>query len=124
MQLLYVLCIGQVLSVLWDLETEEVEDILQEFVNKSLLFRDCNRRPYLYYLHDLQVDFLLEQNRSCIQVCIAMYGNFCSEPLSVSTGHIKRSPPFNCLLWLLPSSRQNYCIVLVSLGGIYYWNGR
>lgn len=28
------------LSVLWDLEPEEVEDILKELVNKSLLFVD------------------------------------------------------------------------------------
>uniref|UniRef100_A0AAY5F2U8 Apoptotic protease-activating factor 1 n=1 Tax=Electrophorus electricus TaxID=8005 RepID=A0AAY5F2U8_ELEEL len=55
---------AKVLSVLWSLELEEVEDVLQEFVNKSLLFRDCNRRPYLYYLHDLQLDFLTEQNRA------------------------------------------------------------
>nr|XP_055046706.1 apoptotic protease-activating factor 1 isoform X1 [Misgurnus anguillicaudatus]XP_055046707.1 apoptotic protease-activating factor 1 isoform X1 [Misgurnus anguillicaudatus] len=55
---------AKVLSVLWDLEIEEVEDVLQEFVNKSLLFRDCNKRPYLYYLHDLQLDFLAEQNRT------------------------------------------------------------
>ncbi len=58
----------QVLSVLWDLELEEVEDVLQEFVNKSLLFRDCNQRPYHYYLHDLQLDFLIEQNRDQIAV--------------------------------------------------------
>ncbi|XP_048886829.1 apoptotic protease-activating factor 1 isoform X1 [Brienomyrus brachyistius] len=54
---------AKVLSVLWDLESEEVEDVLQEFVNKSLLFRDCSQKPYLYYLHDLQLDFLAEQNR-------------------------------------------------------------
>lgn len=60
--------IMQVLSVLWGLELEEVEDVLQEFVNKSLLFRDCNQRPYLYYLHDLQLDFLTEQNRDQIAV--------------------------------------------------------
>ncbi|XP_043092997.1 apoptotic protease-activating factor 1 isoform X1 [Puntigrus tetrazona] len=57
---------AKVLSVLWDLELEEVEDVLQDFVNKSLLFRDCNRRPYHYYLHDLQLDFLIEQNRDQI----------------------------------------------------------
>uniref|UniRef100_A0A9J8AGN5 Apoptotic protease-activating factor 1 n=1 Tax=Cyprinus carpio carpio TaxID=630221 RepID=A0A9J8AGN5_CYPCA len=57
---------AKVLSVLWDLELEEVEDVLQEFVNKSLLFRDCNQRPYHYYLHDLQLDFLIEQNRDQI----------------------------------------------------------
>ncbi|XP_066525491.1 apoptotic protease-activating factor 1 isoform X2 [Hoplias malabaricus] len=55
---------AKVLSVLWGKELEEVEDVLQEFVNKSLLFRDCNHRPYLYFLHDLQLDFLTEQNRS------------------------------------------------------------
>uniref|UniRef100_A0A8C2B0L3 Apoptotic protease-activating factor 1 n=1 Tax=Cyprinus carpio TaxID=7962 RepID=A0A8C2B0L3_CYPCA len=58
---------AKVLSVLWDLELEEVEDVLQEFVNKSLLFRDCNQRPYHYYLHDLQLDFLIEQNRDQIR---------------------------------------------------------
>ncbi|KAL2102993.1 hypothetical protein ACEWY4_002161 [Coilia grayii] len=55
---------AKVLSILWDLEVEDVEDVLQEFVNKSLLFRDCNQRPYLYYLHDLQLDFLSELNRT------------------------------------------------------------
>ncbi|KAM4615545.1 apoptotic protease-activating factor 1 isoform 1-T2 [Polymixia lowei] len=58
---------AKVLSVLWNLEPEEVEDVLQEFVNKSLLFRDCHHRPYLYYLHDLQLDFLAEQNRSQLE---------------------------------------------------------
>ncbi|KAG7249531.1 hypothetical protein CRUP_032498, partial [Coryphaenoides rupestris] len=58
---------AKVLSVLWDLEPEEVEDILQHFVNKSLLFRDSHQRPHLYYLHDLQLDFLAEQNRAQIE---------------------------------------------------------
>uniref|UniRef100_A0A8C4X6R1 Apoptotic protease-activating factor 1 n=1 Tax=Erpetoichthys calabaricus TaxID=27687 RepID=A0A8C4X6R1_ERPCA len=58
---------AKVLSVLWDLEPEEVEDILQEFVNKSLLFLDRNKTPFQYYLHDLQLDFLTEQNRNRIQ---------------------------------------------------------
>lgn len=58
----------QVLSVLWNLEPEEVEDILEEFVNKSLLYVDINHKPYLYYLHDLQLDFLVEQNRPQIEV--------------------------------------------------------
>ncbi|XP_063316529.1 apoptotic protease-activating factor 1 isoform X2 [Pelmatolapia mariae] len=58
---------AKVLSVLWDLEPEEVEDILEEFVNKSLLFMDNNSKPYLYYLHDLQIDFLLEQNRTQLE---------------------------------------------------------
>lgn len=50
------------------METEEVEDILQEFVNKSLLFCDRNGNSFHYYLHDLQLDFLTEQNRNQLQV--------------------------------------------------------
>ncbi|XP_064139764.1 apoptotic protease-activating factor 1 isoform X4 [Loxodonta africana] len=57
----------KVLCILWDLETEEAEDILQEFVNKSLLFCDRNGKSFRYYLHDLQVDFLTEKNRSQLQ---------------------------------------------------------
>ncbi|XP_029418941.1 apoptotic protease-activating factor 1 isoform X4 [Nannospalax galili] len=57
----------KVLCVLWDMETEEVEDILQEFVNKSLLFCDRNGKSFCYYLHDLQVDFLAEKNHSQLQ---------------------------------------------------------
>uniref|UniRef100_A0A8C6UHS9 Apoptotic peptidase activating factor 1 n=1 Tax=Neogobius melanostomus TaxID=47308 RepID=A0A8C6UHS9_9GOBI len=51
---------AKVLSILWDLPIEEVEDILEEFANKSLLFMDTNNKPYLYYLHDLQLDFLID----------------------------------------------------------------
>ncbi|XP_075327788.1 apoptotic protease-activating factor 1 isoform X2 [Odontesthes bonariensis] len=58
---------AKVLSVLWDLQPEEVEDILQEFVNKSLLFVDTHTKPQLYYLHDLQLDFLVEQNRNQLE---------------------------------------------------------
>ncbi|KAK5876514.1 hypothetical protein CesoFtcFv8_025861 [Champsocephalus esox] len=58
---------AKVLAVLWDLEPEEVEDILEEFVNKSLLFVDNHNKPYLYYLHDLQLDFLVEQNRTQLE---------------------------------------------------------
>nr|XP_023415719.1 apoptotic protease-activating factor 1 isoform X4 [Loxodonta africana] len=57
----------KVLCILWDLETEEAEDILQEFVNKSLLFCDRNGKSFRYYLHDLQVDFLTEKNCSQLQ---------------------------------------------------------
>nr|KAF6493542.1 apoptotic peptidase activating factor 1 [Rousettus aegyptiacus] len=57
----------KVLCILWDMETEEVEDILQEFVNKSLLFCDRNGNSFRYYLHDLQVDFLTEKNRDQLQ---------------------------------------------------------
>ncbi|XP_078091593.1 apoptotic protease-activating factor 1 isoform X2 [Mustelus asterias] len=54
----------EVLCILWALDTEEVEDILQVFVNKSLLFCDRNGKSFQYYLHDLQLDFLTEQNRN------------------------------------------------------------
>ncbi|XP_038667225.1 apoptotic protease-activating factor 1 isoform X1 [Scyliorhinus canicula] len=54
----------KVLCILWELDTEEVEDILQVFVNKSLLFCDRNGKSFQYYLHDLQLDFLTEQNRN------------------------------------------------------------
>uniref|UniRef100_A0A8D2EF29 Apoptotic peptidase activating factor 1 n=1 Tax=Theropithecus gelada TaxID=9565 RepID=A0A8D2EF29_THEGE len=57
----------KVLCILWDMETEEVEDILQEFVNKSLLFCDRKGKSFRYYLHDLQVDFLTEKNCSQLQ---------------------------------------------------------
>ncbi|XP_072511755.1 apoptotic protease-activating factor 1 isoform X3 [Notamacropus eugenii] len=57
----------KVLCILWDMETEEVEDILQEFINKSLLFHDRNGKSFRYYLHDLQVDFLVEKNRDQLQ---------------------------------------------------------
>ncbi|KAJ8261828.1 hypothetical protein GJAV_G00158890 [Gymnothorax javanicus] len=88
---------AKVLSVLWDLELEEVEDILQEFVNKSLLFRDCNRRPYLYFLHDLQVDFLTEHNRSSIQ-------ELHSKVVHQYQKHYREGPPTSgdaeCLYWM------------------------
>ncbi|XP_033919125.1 apoptotic protease-activating factor 1 isoform X2 [Melopsittacus undulatus] len=57
----------KVLCILWEMETEEVEDILQEFVNKSLLFCDRNGKSFRYYLHDLQLDFLTEKNRNQLQ---------------------------------------------------------
>ncbi|XP_043943141.1 apoptotic protease-activating factor 1 [Protopterus annectens] len=55
---------AKVLSLLWDMETEDAEDVLQVFVNKSLLSCDRNGNSFLYYLHDLQLDFLTEQNRN------------------------------------------------------------
>uniref|UniRef100_A0A8C5MZN3 Apoptotic protease-activating factor 1 n=1 Tax=Leptobrachium leishanense TaxID=445787 RepID=A0A8C5MZN3_9ANUR len=56
----------QVLCILWDMESEDVEDMLQEFVNKSLLYCDRNGKSYSYYLHDLQLDYLTERNRDQI----------------------------------------------------------
>lgn len=75
------------LSILWDLEPEEVEDILEEFVNKSLLFVDSHNKPYLYYLHDLQLDFLVEQNRTQLEVGSQTFSLFVKFPVF---GKVKR----------------------------------
>uniref|UniRef100_A0A8D3CCP1 Apoptotic peptidase activating factor 1 n=1 Tax=Scophthalmus maximus TaxID=52904 RepID=A0A8D3CCP1_SCOMX len=84
---------AKVLSVLWDLEPEEVEDILEEFVNKSLLFVDGHNKPCLYYLHDLQLDFLVEQNRTQLEVSSKS-----------SWQHYRDGPPISgdeeCLYWI------------------------
>ncbi|CAG01878.1 unnamed protein product, partial [Tetraodon nigroviridis] len=88
---------AKVLSVLWDLEPEDVEDILEEFVNKSLLFVDSNHRPYLYYLHDLQLDFLVEQNRTQLE-------RLHTKVVQQYQLHYKDGPPLSgdeeCLYWV------------------------
>ncbi|XP_047431560.1 apoptotic protease-activating factor 1 [Mugil cephalus] len=88
---------AKVLSVLWDLEPEEVEDILEEFVNKSLLFVDSHNKPYLYYLHDLQLDFLVEQNRTQLE-------SLHSKVVHQYQQHYRLGPPTSgdeeCLYWI------------------------
>uniref|UniRef100_A0A3B5A6I4 Apoptotic protease-activating factor 1 n=1 Tax=Stegastes partitus TaxID=144197 RepID=A0A3B5A6I4_9TELE len=88
---------AKVLSVLWDLEPEEVEDILQEFVDKSLLFVDSHNKPYLYYLHDLQLDFLVEQNRTQLEILHSKVVNQYQQ-------HYRDGPPTSgdeeCLYWI------------------------
>ncbi|XP_037616497.1 apoptotic protease-activating factor 1 isoform X2 [Sebastes umbrosus] len=88
---------AKVLSVLWDLEPEEVEDILEDFVNKSLLFVDTNNKPYLYYLHDLQLDFLVEQNRTQLE-------SLHSKVVHQYQQHYRDAPPTSgdeeCLYWI------------------------
>uniref|UniRef100_UPI0037E716A8 apoptotic protease-activating factor 1 n=1 Tax=Semicossyphus pulcher TaxID=241346 RepID=UPI0037E716A8 len=88
---------AKVLSILWDLEPEEVEDILEEFVNKSLLFVDSHNKPYLYYLHDLQLDFLVEQNRTQIESLHAKVVHQYQQ-------HYRDGPPTSgdeeCLYWI------------------------
>ncbi|XP_074554681.1 apoptotic protease-activating factor 1 isoform X2 [Halichoeres trimaculatus] len=88
---------AQVLSILWELEPEEVEDILEEFVNKSLLFVDNHNRPYLYYLHDLQLDFLVEQNRTQLESLHA-------KVVRQYQQHYRDGPPTSgdeeCLYWI------------------------
>ncbi|KAM6895528.1 apoptotic protease-activating factor 1 [Xenentodon cancila] len=87
----------KVLSVLWDLEAEEVEDILQEFVNKSLLFVDSHSKPHLYYLHDLQLNFLKEQNRNQLESLHA-------KVVRQYQHHYRDGPPASgdedCLYWI------------------------
>ncbi|KAM6961638.1 apoptotic protease-activating factor 1 [Tautogolabrus adspersus] len=88
---------AKVLSVLWDLEPEEVEDILEEFVNKSLLFVDNHNKPCLYYLHDLQLDFLVEQNRTQLE-------SLHSKVVHQYQQHYSDAPPTSgdeeCLYWI------------------------
>uniref|UniRef100_H2U9E5 Apoptotic protease-activating factor 1 n=1 Tax=Takifugu rubripes TaxID=31033 RepID=H2U9E5_TAKRU len=88
---------AKVLSVLWDLEPEEVEDILEEFVNKSLLYVDINHKPYLYYLHDLQLDFLVEQNQAQLE-------RLHTKVVQQYQLHYKGDPPLSgdeeCLYWI------------------------
>ncbi|XP_041819600.1 apoptotic protease-activating factor 1 isoform X1 [Chelmon rostratus] len=88
---------AKVLSVLWDLEPEEVEDILEDFVNKSLLFVDSHNKPYLYYLHDLQLDFLVEQNRTQLE-------SLHSKVVHQYQQHYRDAPPTSgdeeCLYWI------------------------
>ncbi|KAI4803301.1 hypothetical protein KUCAC02_006852 [Chaenocephalus aceratus] len=88
---------AKVLAVLWDLEPEEVEDILEEFVNKSLLFVDNHNKPYLYYLHDLQLDFLVEQNRTQLE-------SLHNKVVHQYQQHYRDGPPTSgdaeCLYWI------------------------
>nr|XP_020455227.1 apoptotic protease-activating factor 1 isoform X1 [Monopterus albus] len=88
---------AKVLSVLWDLEPEEVEDILEEFANKSLLFVDSHNKPYLYYLHDLQLDFLVEQNRTELE-------SLHTKVVRQYQQHYRDGPPTSgdeeCLYWI------------------------
>uniref|UniRef100_A0A8C9YX34 Apoptotic protease-activating factor 1 n=1 Tax=Sander lucioperca TaxID=283035 RepID=A0A8C9YX34_SANLU len=88
---------AKVLSVLWDLEPEHVEDILEEFVNKSLLFVDSNNKPHLYYLHDLQLDFLVEQNRTQLE-------SLHNKVVHQYQQHYRDGPPTSgdeeCLYWI------------------------
>ncbi|XP_056281002.1 apoptotic protease-activating factor 1 [Pseudoliparis swirei] len=88
---------AKVLSVLWELEPEEVEDILEEFVNRSLLFVDRHNKPHLYYLHDLQLDFLVEQNRTQLE-------SLHKKVVSQYQQHYRDGPPTSgdeeCLYWI------------------------
>uniref|UniRef100_A0A8C2T297 Apoptotic protease-activating factor 1 n=1 Tax=Coturnix japonica TaxID=93934 RepID=A0A8C2T297_COTJA len=86
----------KVLCILWDMETEEVEDILQEFVNKSLLFCDRNGNSFHYYLHDLQLDFLTEQNRNQLQ---ELHKNIVNQYKKYYKLHVPVLSQEDCMYW-------------------------
>uniref|UniRef100_A0A8C8DZU3 Apoptotic protease-activating factor 1 n=1 Tax=Oryzias sinensis TaxID=183150 RepID=A0A8C8DZU3_9TELE len=54
----------KMMSVLWGQDQVDTEDTLSEFVNRAMLFVDSQSQPNVFYLHDLQLDFLLEQNKN------------------------------------------------------------
>uniref|UniRef100_A0A3P9HT88 Apoptotic protease-activating factor 1 n=1 Tax=Oryzias latipes TaxID=8090 RepID=A0A3P9HT88_ORYLA len=55
---------AKMMSVLWGQDQVDTEDTLSEFVNRAMLFVDSQSQPNVFYLHDLQLDFLLEQNKN------------------------------------------------------------
>ncbi|ODN02648.1 Apoptotic protease-activating factor 1 [Orchesella cincta] len=52
-----------VLMTLWNLKRYEVEDIMKDFVRKSMAVEeyDSNKKTYYYSIHDLQLDYLKYQ---------------------------------------------------------------
>jgi len=55
----------QVLMTYWDMNKYEVEDVMTEFLKKSLAQSEYNSTldSYVYSIHDLQLDFLKSQFR-------------------------------------------------------------
>ncbi|XP_046850672.1 apoptotic protease-activating factor 1-like [Xenia sp. Carnegie-2017] len=47
---------------LWEMEVEEVEDIMQELINKSLVYAEqsCDHDTTVYYVHNLQLNYMVE----------------------------------------------------------------
>ena len=47
----------------WDMNKFEVEDVMDEFLKKSLTQSDfdVNLDSYVYHIHDLQLDYLKSQ---------------------------------------------------------------
>uniref|UniRef100_A0A4W3IY60 Apoptotic protease-activating factor 1 n=1 Tax=Callorhinchus milii TaxID=7868 RepID=A0A4W3IY60_CALMI len=86
----------KVLCVLWEKDTEEVEDILQLFVNKSLLFCDRNGKSFQYYLHDLQLDFLTEQNRNRLP---ELHAKMVRQYQKVHEKHFPLPSDEDCMYW-------------------------
>ncbi|XP_068951171.1 apoptotic protease-activating factor 1 [Petaurus breviceps papuanus] len=113
----------KVLCILWDMETEEVEDILQEFINKSLLFYDRNGKSFRYYLHDLQIDFLMEKNRDHLQELhrkvVTQFQRYCKIH-SLTSDQEDSMYWYSFLVYHMASAdmRQELCDLLFSLDWI------
>ncbi|XP_043401469.1 apoptotic protease-activating factor 1 isoform X2 [Chelonia mydas] len=113
----------KVLCILWDMETEEVEDILQEFVNKSLLFCDRNGKSFHYYLHDLQLDFLTEKNCNQLQ---ELHKKIVNQYMKHYQLHIPTPAQEDCMYWynflayhMASANMQNeLCALMFSLDWI------
>ncbi|KAM4677518.1 apoptotic protease-activating factor 1 isoform 1-T2 [Discoglossus pictus] len=86
----------QVLCLLWDMDSEDVEDMLQEFVNKSLLYCDRNGKSFLYYLHDLQLDFLTERNRDQLP---ALHANLVNQYKKYYSSELPTLDQEDCAYW-------------------------
>ncbi|MEE6479988.1 hypothetical protein FKM82_012429 [Ascaphus truei] len=86
----------KVFCILWDMESEDVEDMLQEFVNKSLLYCDRNGKSFLYYLHDLQLDFLTERNRSQLP---ELHAKLVSQYLKKYSSVLPTMDQEDCVYW-------------------------
>ncbi|XP_044535627.1 apoptotic protease-activating factor 1 isoform X1 [Gracilinanus agilis] len=113
----------KVLCILWDMETEEVEDILQEFINKSLLFYDRNGKSFRYYLHDLQVDFLMEKNRNQLKELhrkVVTQFQRCCQAHSLPSDQEDSMYWYNFLAYHMASAdmRQELCNLMFSLDWI------
>uniref|UniRef100_A0A8D2LBJ4 Apoptotic protease-activating factor 1 n=1 Tax=Varanus komodoensis TaxID=61221 RepID=A0A8D2LBJ4_VARKO len=114
---------SKVFCILWDMETEVAEDILQEFVNKSLLFCDRNGKSFLYYLHDLQLDFLTEKNRCQLQ---ALHKKVVHQYKQYYKQNIPSPSEEDCMYWcnflayhMASASMQNeLCALMFSLDWI------
>nr|DBA30952.1 TPA: hypothetical protein GDO54_006873 [Pyxicephalus adspersus] len=110
----------EVLCILWDMESEDVEDMLQEFVNKSLLYCDRNGKSFLYYLHDLQLDFLTERNRNQLP---ALHAKLVSQYRKYYSNELPTMKQEDCAYWYhylayhmaQANMHQDLCSLLFSL---------
>ncbi|XP_053572985.1 apoptotic protease-activating factor 1 isoform X2 [Bombina bombina] len=110
----------QVFCQLWNMDQEDVEDMLQEFVNKSLLYCDRNGKSFLYYLHDLQLDFLTERNRDKLP---ALHAKLVAQYQKHYSNNLPALHQEDCLYWYhylahhmaQANMHQELCSLLFSL---------